>query len=182
MKEEVKQTICHFWTYEANRPNGDKKDIVRKRVGPKQYLKHTKQVLRQTQSEAFFNFRSEHPEIIISPHKFEHLKPYFVKGATERDRRSCLYRTHEEAKLVLSECIEFRKNVLKEVNHADNPPVSLSVTEAVELTLCPKPEGNKFRKFCCINRERDNCGTLLFRLLPEESSERGMVKWRRFES
>ena len=62
-EEEVKQTICHFWTYEASRPNGDKKDIVRKRVGPKQYLKHTMQVLGQTQSEAFFNFRSKHPEI-----------------------------------------------------------------------------------------------------------------------
>jgi len=28
IKEEVKQTICHFWTFEASRPTGDKKDIV----------------------------------------------------------------------------------------------------------------------------------------------------------
>ena len=104
-----------------------------------------------------------------------------MKGATERDRRSFLYRKHEEAKLVFSECIKFRKNVLKEVAHADNPPVPLSVKEAVELTLCPKPEGNEFHKFSCINRERVNCGTRLFRLLLEESSERGMVKWRRFD-
>jgi len=28
IKEEVKQTICRFWTFEASRPTGDKKDIV----------------------------------------------------------------------------------------------------------------------------------------------------------
>ena len=104
-----------------------------------------------------------------------------MKGARERDWRSCLCRKHEEAKLIFRECIKFRKSVLNEATHADNPPVPLSVKEGVELTLCPKPEGNEFHKFSCINRERVNCGTHLFSLLPEESSERGMVKWRRFD-
>lgn len=60
VKEEVKQTICQFWTFEASRPTGDKKDLVRKRIGPKQYLEHAKHVLEQTQSEAYFNFRAQH--------------------------------------------------------------------------------------------------------------------------
>lgn len=116
------------------------KDTVRKRTGPKQYLEHAEHVLEQTQSEAYFNFRAQHPEVVISQRKFEQLKPYFVKGARERDRRSCLCRKHEEARLVFNECVKFRKNVLKEAAHADSPPVPSSLTEAVELTLCPKPE------------------------------------------
>ena len=157
------------------------KNIVRKRTGPKQYLEHAKHVLEQTQSEAYFNFRAQHPEVVISQRKFEQLKPYFVKGARERDRRSCLCRKHEEARLVFNECVKFRKNVLKEAAHADSPPVPSSLTEAVELTLCPKPEGSEFHKYCCISRTCEHCGTHLFRLLPEESSENGSVKWKRFE-
>ena len=138
VKEEVKQYICQFWTFEASRPTGDKKDLVRKRIGPKQYLEHAKHVLEQTQSEAYFNFRAQHPEVVISQCKFEQLKPYFVKGARERDRRSCLCRKHEEARLVFNECVKFRNNVLKEAAHAETPPVPSSLTEAVELTLCPQ--------------------------------------------
>lgn len=181
VKEEVKQTIRQFWTYEASRPTGDKKDTVRKRTGPKQYLEHAEHVLEQTQSEAYFNFRAQHPEVVISQRKFEQLKPYYVKGARERDRQSCLCRKHEEARLVFNECVKFRKNVLKEAAHADSPPVPSSLTEAVEPTLCPKPEGSEFHKYCCISRTCDHCGTYLFRLLPEESSENGSVKWKRFE-
>lgn len=93
--KEVKQTTCQFWTFEASRPTGDKKDLVRKRIGPTQYLVHAKHVLEQTQSEAYFNFHAQHPEVVISQCKFEQLKPYFVKGARERDRRSCLCRKHD---------------------------------------------------------------------------------------
>ena len=133
------------------------------------------------QSEAYFNFRAQHPEVVILQRKFEQLKPYFVKGARERDRQSRLCRKHEEARLVSDECAKFRKNVLKEAAHADAPPVPSSLTEAVELTLCPKPEGSEFHKYCCINRTCEHCGTHLFRLLPEESSENGSVQWKCFE-
>ena len=114
VKEEVKQNICHFGTIEASRPTGDKKDLVHKRISPKQYLEHAKHVLEQTQSEAYFTFCAQHPEVVILQHKFEQLKPYFVKGARERDRQSCLCQKHEEARLVFSECVKFRKkNMLK---------------------------------------------------------------------
>jgi len=138
-------------------------------------------VLEQTQSEAFFTFHGQHPDVVISQRKFEQLKHYFVKGASERDRRSCLRRKREEARLVFNECIKFRRNVLKEAAHADNPPVPSLLTEAVDLTLCPKPEGSEFHKICCVNRTCDNCGTHLFGLLPKESSEDDLVKWKRFD-
>jgi len=44
LSEEVKHSVCHFWTYEASRPTGDKKDVIRKRIGPKQYIEHPKRV------------------------------------------------------------------------------------------------------------------------------------------
>ena len=102
VNEEVKLTICQFWTFEASRPTGDKKDLVRKRIGPKQYLEHAKHVLDQPQSEAYFSFRAKHPELVILQRKFEQLKPYFVKGAREGERWSCLCQKHQEASLVFN--------------------------------------------------------------------------------
>lgn len=57
LSEEVKNSVSLFVTYEASRPTGDKKDIIKKRTGPKQYTEHPKHVLEQIQSEAYFNFR-----------------------------------------------------------------------------------------------------------------------------
>ena len=44
----------------------------------------------------------------------EHLKPYSVKAARERDRRSCLCRKHKEVRLVFNECVKVRKNLLRD--------------------------------------------------------------------
>lgn len=82
-----------------------------------------------------------------------------MKAARERDRRSCLCRKHEEARLVFN--VKFRKNLLKEAVNADNPPLPMSLSKAVEMTLCPKPEGSEFHKFGCVNQTCDNCGTPL---------------------
>ena len=179
LSEEVKNSVCLYWTFEASRPTGDKKDIIRKRIGPKQYIEHPKHVLEQTQSEVYFNFRAANPDVKISQRKFEGLKPYFVKGAKERDRRSCLCRKHEEARIVFSECFKFGKNLLNENPTLEIPLVSLN--EAVEMTLCPKPEGSDFHRLCCIDRSCEECGTHLLKLLPEEQSEEGTTKWKRFD-
>ncbi|KAL9976804.1 hypothetical protein ACROYT_G014138 [Oculina patagonica] len=179
LSEEVKNSVCLYWTFEASRPTGDKNDIIRKRIGPKLYIEHPKHVLEQTQSEVYFNFRAANPDVKISQRKFEVLKPYFVKGAKERDRRSCLCRKHEEARIVFSECLKFRKNALNENPTLDIPLVSLN--EAVEMTLCPKPEGSDFHRLCCMDRSCEECGTHLFKLLPEEQSEEGTTKWKRFD-
>lgn len=45
---ENKQLIFKFWSYEASRPpTGDKKDVIKKRTGKKQYIEHTKHVLEK---------------------------------------------------------------------------------------------------------------------------------------
>lgn len=180
LSEEVKNSVCLYWTFEASRPTGDKKDIIKKRIGPKLYIEHAKHVLEQTQSEAYFNFRAANPEVKISQRKFEGLKPYFVKGAKERDRMSCLCRKHEEGRIVFSECLKFRKNALNEYSTLEIQ-VPASLNEAVEMTLCPKPEGSDFHRLSCIDRSCEECGTHLFKLLPEEQSEEGTTKWKRFD-
>ena len=83
----------------------------------------------------YFSFHAGNPDVKICLRKFEGLKPYFVKDAKERDRRSCLYLKHEETQIVFSECFKFQKNLLNENPTLEIPLVSLN--EAVEMTLCP---------------------------------------------
>ena len=66
VKEEVMQAICQFWTFQESTPTGDKKHLVCKRISPRQYLEHAKQLWEQTQSQAYFSFCAQHPEVIIS--------------------------------------------------------------------------------------------------------------------
>ena len=66
-----------------------------------------KHMLEQTESEIYFNFRAANPDVKNSQRKFEGLRPYFVKGAKEEDRRSCLCHKHEEAWTVFTECLKF---------------------------------------------------------------------------
>ena len=47
-----------------------------------------------------------HPEIKISQRKFENLKPYYVRGARERDRQTCMCRQHVEFQIILKDEIQ----------------------------------------------------------------------------
>lgn len=84
---ENKQVI---FNYETSRPTGDKKDVIRKRTGKKQHIGHAKHVLEKTQTEIFLDFKAQHPEITIKQRKLKSLKPFFVRSAKEKDRRSYL--------------------------------------------------------------------------------------------
>lgn len=175
--EEVKRKVYDFWTTQASRPTGDKKDFVRYHTGKSQYKEHTKHILEKTQTEAFLEFQALHPQIKIKRRKFESLKPFFVKPATERDRKSCLCRKHIEIKIVFGDCMKFHKAVLRE-NDRDGVSVLASVTEAVELTLCPKGEEAPHHKLACLEQQCERCGVPLMRLLPEKESKGGTVIWR----
>lgn len=61
---ENKQVIFNFWSYEASRRTGDKKD-VRKRSGKKQHIEHAKYTLEKMETEVFLDFTEQHPEIKI---------------------------------------------------------------------------------------------------------------------
>ena len=165
------------------RPTGDKKDMMKKRTGKQQYIYHARHVLEKTQTEAYLEFCEMHPEIKIKQRKFESLKPFFVKQAKERDRKSCLCRKHVEGKIVFTDCMKFRKSAVKETS-ADDPspaPIIKTLTEATEMTLCPKEDGKDFHNLKCIQRECDQCGVDKLQLMPEEISEEGSVRWSRYE-
>ena len=182
--EDVKELVYNYWTHQASRPTGDKKDIIRSRTGKKQYVQHARHILEKSQTEAFIEFQGLHPEIKIKQRKFESLKPYFVKPARERDRKSCLCRKHVEAQIVFKDCMKFRKAALKEKGDEVNetPQVPKSLTEVAELTLCEKPEGSLYHSMKCLERKCSNCGVNKFKLLPEEESNEGLqVQWSRYE-
>ena len=75
--EETKEVVYDYWKLEASRPTGNKKDFIRNRVGVKTWVEHPKKGFEKTQTEAYVEFTSIHPEIKISQRKFENLKPCY---------------------------------------------------------------------------------------------------------
>ena len=113
ISQEDKQLVFNYWTYDASRPTGDKKDVLRKRTGKKEYIEHAKHVLEKTQTQAFLEFQAIHPDVKIKQRKFESLKPFFIRAAKEKDRRSCLCRKHVETQIVFKDCLKFWKNACR---------------------------------------------------------------------
>ena len=182
ISEEDTKIIFNYWANTASRPTGDKKDIVKKRIGKQQYVHHAKHVLEKSQTEAFLEFQQLHPDVKVKQRKFESLKPFFVKQAKERDRRSCLCRKHVETKIVFNACMKFRQGIVKETDLShDEYPVLKTVTEAAEKTLCPRQEDKLFHNIKCLERECDSCGVDALPLLPEETTTEGSVHWSRYE-
>lgn len=113
LTDEDSKVIYDYWTNTASRPTGGKKDLAKKRIGKNDYIHHAKHVLEKTQTEAFIEFSALHPQVKVKQWKFESLKPFFVKQAKERDRKSCLRRKHVETQIVFSACVKFRKAAMK---------------------------------------------------------------------
>ena len=53
MSEEDKKKIFNYWACIASQLTGNKKDILKKRIGKEEYIKHDKHVLEKTQTEAY---------------------------------------------------------------------------------------------------------------------------------
>ena len=117
LTDEDSKVIYDYWTNTASRPTGGKKDLAKKRIGKNDYIHHAKHVLEKTQTETFIEFSALHPQVKVKQWKFESLKPFFVKQAKERDRKSCLRRKHVETQIVFSACVKFRKAAMK--NYAE---------------------------------------------------------------
>ena len=152
---------------------------MKQRTGKQQYVQHAKHVLEKTQTEAYLEFRDFHPEIQVKQRKFENLKPFFVKQAKERDRKSCLCRKHVETKMVFSACMKFGKAT--PVNSNEYVPIPTTLTECVDLTLCPKPDGSSHHQIKCLERECSSCGIDGFKLPLEETCQEGSVRWSCYE-
>jgi hypothetical protein len=143
LSEEDGKKIFNYWTHTASRPTGDKKDVIKERIGKKQDIRHPKHVLEKTQTETFLEFQDLHPEVKVKQRKFESLKPFFVRQAKERNRRSCLCRKLVETQIVFTACMEFRKDVLKlstSNTSSEHAIILKTATEAVEKTLCLKTD------------------------------------------
>ena len=180
ISEEDTKKVFNYWAPTASRPTGDKNDSVKKRIGKKEYVRHAKHVLEQTQTDAFREFQQMHPEVKIQQRKFESLKPFFVKQAKERDRKSCLRRKHVEMQIVFNACMKFQRGVLNKSGQDDSLLMKY-VTEASEKTLCPKPDGSTYHSIECLERTCADCGIDKLVLLPEEISVEGTVTWSRYE-
>ena len=179
IKEEEKRMIYDYWTHQASRPTGSKKDKMRHRLGRGEYVEHAKHVLEKTQTECFQEFQQLHPEIKIKQRKFEQFKPFFVKGARERDRQSCLCRKHVESKMLFDSCMNFRKSL--QSNSNESVPVFNFLSEAVNSTLCEKNEEASYQRLECLMRDCQECGVQQFKLVQEEESKDVLVKWKRYE-
>ena len=181
--EETKELVYDYWKSVVSRLTGNKKDVVRKRVAVKTWVEHPKHVLEKTQTEPYVELTSMHPEIKISQRKFENLKPFFVKGARERDRQTCTCRQHVELQMLFKECMKFRKKLIEmreEENQVDQQVFS-SLGAVIEQTLCPKQE-KKFHNLACLKRECKKCGVNKLTLLPEEKETAGnQVKWKKYD-
>ncbi|CAH3152929.1 unnamed protein product, partial [Pocillopora meandrina] len=140
-----------------------------------EYVEHAKHILEKTQTECFKEFQELHPDIKVKQRRFEQLKPFFVTGARERDRQSCLCRKHVECKIVFDSCMKYRKSIQNNEVQAFN-----FLTEAVESTLCEKPEDSSYSSLDCLTRSCDKCGVKNFKTAAEEMSETE-VKWKRYE-
>ena len=144
-------------------------------------MKHTKHVLEKTQTDAFREFLELHSEVKIRQKKFESLKPFFLKQAKERDRRSSLYRKHVEMQIVFQSCMKYRKELVKKSANIDESFVIKSVTEAAEKTLCLLATNGQEKKIALVQKEAPPSELFGYfkELLVEYPRHSFMARWQR---
>ena len=151
-----------------SRPTGNKNDAKRKRLGPKDYIEHEKQILEKTQSEIFKDFKRKYPAIVIKQTAFENCKvlPFFVVPARPQDRNSCCCRQHVEIRMLFRSCMDYRRNIVSnDEERSQQFKVYDSLNELVDETLCEN-QGNEFQSEC-LQRSCRHCVTKRFQLLQE---------------
>ena len=62
--EMVKNLVIQFWI-DNTRPSPNRRDIIKQRIGPKEYLQHAKHWLDVTQHELYLSFCNFNPNIKI---------------------------------------------------------------------------------------------------------------------
>ena len=108
------------------------------------------------------------------------LKP-FLSSKLKKGTENLFCAEHMWKQTVFSPCVKFRKAAMK--NSAEGEltiQVPATLPNAVDSTLCPKPEGASFHNIKCLQRECDQYGVDLFTLRPEESADKGSVHWSRY--
>lgn len=168
--DEHKQLAQDFWGSPGiSRTTGNKKDVKRERVGPKQYVFHEKQVLEKTQTEVYEEFKEKYPEVRIGQRAFEKCKPFYVIEPRPQDRESCCCSAHVEIRMLFRSCMSYRRDVLKGKPEVEREtyPVYEHLSELVEETMCNKVDAS-YHRLSCINRQCKECGVEDLKLMPEE--------------
>jgi hypothetical protein len=180
--EEVKRLANDFWQSPGiSRPTGNKRDVARKRVGPKEYIEHDKYILEKTQTEVYNAFKQQYPDTKMGQRYFENCKPFFVIPARTKDRNSCCCRLHVEFQMVFKRLMAYRRKhpsgdeAIKQYTH---------LSDLIADTLCPlDADKSLYHEKSCIERSCSNCGTNKLTLLPEEKDDIDgtKVQWQKFE-
>ncbi|CAG2255254.1 unnamed protein product [Mytilus edulis] len=179
--DNTKKLAYEFWTSPENsRTTGNKSDIKRTKIAPKEYVSHSIQILEKTQTEIYLAFKNKYPEITMCQRLFESYKPFFVSPVRPKDRNTCCCRMHVEVKIVFKKCMELRKTVLK--LHAEYDKEKFAVFENIyeisNKTLCNTVTHD------CLTRNCQNCGVSKLMFLNEElekSSNAKDVNWEKYE-
>ena len=117
MSEEVGKLVHDFWAGpEVTCRTGNKKDTIRKRIAPKVYVQHEKQILEMTQTEVFLAFKRKYPDVKIGQRAFEKCRPFYVIPLRMQDRNLCCCRVHVGMQIAFKSCIYFRKKLLQARN------------------------------------------------------------------
>ena len=179
---EHRKLAHDFWASpEISRTMPNKKDIVRKRLAPKTYVSHPKQILEKTQTEAYHEFKTKYPEIKMGQRSFEKYKPFYIATPKSQDRITCCCRIHVETRMVFQSCMEFRRQLTQ---RPDEYIVYKHLSDLVNETLCSKSEGQDYHDMNCLQRNCEKCGIAALKVLDEEedtSISAPLVKWRKFE-
>ena len=177
ISDSTKHLIYDWWVSSvSSRPTGNKADIKRLRTGYKTYTSHPIHIMEKSQSEIYEEFKTAHSDIKVSQRYFERLRPFFVQPLRPKDRNTCCCRKHVEARLLYRKCMEFNRRTGRTQLLYDH------LSDAVNTTLCPKPDGSQYHKIECIRRTCAECGVdkspLFIEPLPDNVES---VSWDRYE-
>ena len=110
LSEEVRKLVHNFWAGpEVSHRTGNKKDTIRKRIAPKVYVQHEKQILEMTQTEVFLAYKRKYPDVKIGQRAFEKCKPCYVTPPRMQDRNLCYCRVHVDMCMAFKSWMDFRK-------------------------------------------------------------------------
>ena len=175
LSDENRKCIYEFWR-ENSHPTGNKNDVKRVRIGPKQYSSHAVQILEKTQTEIYTDFKLKFPEIKVCQRLFEACKPYYIRAAGPKDKVTCCCRYHLEMKYVFKACMTYRKTYLS------NAKLYRNMYEMAFETLCAS--NNDRHKKVCLDRACEYCGVNKLQFYSEEQESDDLspdVKWDCFE-
>ena len=166
--EIIEKVHDHFETSASYVP--DKKAVSRKTL-------ESKKVLDKPVTKVYDEFKQNNPDIKISESKFSKLRPGNVKTTHHKRlyQSMCEYCTNAKLKMEAM-------NTACERAGAQGCKIN-EVDKLVEITVCPKQEGDKYHRKECLNRDCDHCGvnrldTLYEPINAAHAAEEHEVTWR----